>query len=221
MSSSATLEKPSIFKHDADYLPVKPVRTARNFGVLDRTRLSAEGLQKRINRLVHQEESPAPKIELNAPRVSPTAETFKSDADAKIAQLFNVPNQAPQLYFLSTFSPIKEWEGYVNKIGEHSIFADLVDISGNKRMISDQAEIPLDELLDADRPKLQLGSIFRWSIGYQRTAGGTKRRVSNIVFRELPQWTKRDLRLAQDGATKLDQYFAAGRSKLPNFDEGS
>jgi hypothetical protein len=97
----------------------------------------------------------------------------------------------------------------------------LVDMTDNRKTITDQAEIPFDELSDADRQKLKIGSIFRWSIGYQRTTSGTKMRVSNIVFRDLPRWTQKDIREARDEAAILEKYFNSGRSKLLNSIEGA
>jgi hypothetical protein len=126
----------------------------------------------------------------------------------------NLPRRPVPLFFTSTFAPLQEWEGYVREIGSDSITADLVDVTANTKNITDQAEIPFEELSDADRQKLRIGSIFRWSIGYQRTTSGTKMRVSNIVFRELPRWTQKDIREAREEAARLEQYFQSGRSKL-------
>ena len=58
----------------------------------------------------------------------------------------------------------------------------------------EEADIPLDEISDEDSAKMRPGSIFRWVIGYERSVAGTKRRVSQIVFRDLPAITKTDLR---------------------------
>ncbi len=55
-------------------------------------------------------------------------------------------------------------------------------------------EVQVIELSDEDSAKMRPGSIFRWVIGYERTAAGTKRRVSQIVFRDLPAITRMDLR---------------------------
>ena len=98
------------------------------------------------------------------------------------------------------------------RFGTDSITADLVDVTANAKSITEQAEIPFEELSDVDRQKLRIGSIFRWSIGYQRTTSGTKMRVSNIVFRELPRWTQKDIREAREEAARLEQYFKLGRS---------
>ena len=45
--------------------------------------------------------------------------------------------------------------------------------------------------------KMQVGSIFRWVIGYERSAGPV-RRVSQIVFRDLPAISQGDLSAEQD-----------------------
>jgi len=133
----------------------------------------------------------------------------------KIHRLLNLPREPAPLFFTTTFSPLQEWEGYVREINPDSILADLVDVTANAKKITDQAEIPLEELSDTDRQKLMIGAVFRWSIGYQRTTSGTKMRVSNIVFRDLPRWTKKDIGEAKEEAAKLEQYFNSGRSKLP------
>ena len=62
----------------------------------------------------------------------------------------------------------------------------------------EEAIIPLTELSENDIGKMRDGSIFRWVIGYERSLSGTKKRVSQIVFRDLPAITPSDLR---DGRT--------------------
>ncbi len=135
--------------------------------------------------------------------------------------LLSIPSRPVPLFFTSTFAPLQEWEGYVREIKSDSISADLVDLTAGRKSITDQAEIPFDELSDTDRQKIKLGSIFRWSIGYQRTTSGTKMRVSNIVFRELPRWTNKDIREAKEEASELEKYFNPGRLNLPNFNDGA
>jgi hypothetical protein len=214
----------SIFEEDNGVtLPIKPVRTERNFGVPQRPGLSAKVIRSRIDQLVRHESKATNSSLLD----SDTVNTPHSTAEAidvtgpKIDQLLSLPRRPTPLFFTTTFSPIQEWEGYVREIRSDSITADLVDMTDNRKTITDQAEIPFDELSDADRQKLKIGSIFRWSIGYQRTTSGTKMRVSNIVFRDLPRWTQKDIREARDEAAILEKYFNSGRSKLLNSIEGA
>ena len=88
---------------------------------------------------------------------------------------------------------MQEWEGYVIEVSDTSFTAKLIDITAHEDVASEEADFPIDEISDADIPLLKPGGVFRWSIGYQRTRGGTKKRVSQIVFRRLPQWTKYNL----------------------------
>jgi hypothetical protein len=217
MSSSQVMQKVSIFEEaDSDSLPVKPVRTERNFGAPQRPALSATGVQSRIDQLVRHESKVTSSGLLDVDTVNTTHSTVDAIniTGPKIDRLLNLPRRPVPLFFTSTFAPLQEWEGYVREIGSDSITADLVDVTANTKNITDQAEIPFEELSDADRQKLRIGSIFRWSIGYQRTTSGTKMRVSNIVFRELPRWTQKDIREAREEAARLEQYFQSGRSKL-------
>ena len=89
---------------------------------------------------------------------------------------------------------LQEWEGYVIEIGETEFVARLTDLTANAKVEDEEAVIPLEEISDDDAAKLRLGGIFRWVIGYERSGTGTKKRVSQIVFRDLPVITKSDMR---------------------------
>jgi hypothetical protein len=91
----------------------------------------------------------------------------------------------------ATFSPLQEWEGFVNEIGVDCFTGLLVDLTAKKTRAEEQMEFPISDLSEDDRSLLREGAIFRWSIGYQ-TQHGTKKRVSQVVFRRLPVWTRSD-----------------------------
>jgi hypothetical protein len=115
-----------------------------------------------------------------------------------------------------TFSPLQEWEGYVTEVTQTHMIANLVSISEklSGRTSADlRAEIPLEELSDDDVRKVAPGRVFRWAIGYQRTPQGTKMRGSQIVFRDLPQWTSRELAAAATEAGHLHEFFRASEVK--------
>lgn len=100
------------------------------------------------------------------------------------------------------FVALQEWEGYVIDIRDEDFVARLWDLTGGARREEEEATIPFAEIAERDRLTMRLGSIFRWSIGYEHTEGGTKRRVSQIVFRDLPVVTKADLDEASEWATE-------------------
>lgn len=128
------------------------------------------------------------------PSAAPIASPAASDSFSRILDFpqLRVPAQ-PSV----TFHAIQEWEGYVIEIGETDFVARLVDLTVGATYEEEEALIPLVEVSDDDSADMQVGSIFRWVIGYERSASGTKKRVSQIVFRDLPVVTKSDLR---DGA---------------------
>ncbi len=101
------------------------------------------------------------------------------------------------------FHAIQEWEGYVVEIENNNIVAHLVDLTAGKSFESEEAVIPFTEISDHDLKFLKIGSIFRWVIGYEQTIEGTKKRVSNIVFRDLPRLTANDKQDGIDWANKI------------------
>lgn len=122
----------------------------------------------------------------------------KEDSDgtigtkSEIMEIFpeNIPNPPEARY---SFSILQEWEGYVVSISEEHFTARLIDITKNRTIEDEEADIPFAELEDADRLKILPGAIFRWVIGYRRSPGGTKDRLSRIVFRNLPAWTTKEI----------------------------
>ena len=92
-----------------------------------------------------------------------------------------------------TFYPLQEWEGYVVAVGEDVFTARILDLTAGSQYEEEEADFPIEDLSESDLNLLRPGAVFRWAIGYQRSRGGTKRRVSQIVFRQLPQWTAYEL----------------------------
>ena len=109
----------------------------------------------------------------------------------------------PRARSTSTLHALQEWEGYVVAIDNTEFLARLVDLTAGSSHEEEEANIPLDEISDYDAARIQVGSIFRWVIGYERSATGTKRRVSQIVFRDLPAVTKSDLQDGEDWAREV------------------
>ncbi len=109
------------------------------------------------------------------------------------------PRQIPS----ATFHALQEWEGYVLEVGEEEFEARLIDMTARAIYEGEEATIPLLEISGHDAKRLRVGAIFRWVIGYERTAGGSRRRVSQIVFRDLPAVTESDLRAGQEWAARM------------------
>ena len=108
---------------------------------------------------------------------------------------------------VETFHALQEWEGYVVRIGPKEFEARLVDITAGGKIENEDATIPFSEISDFDREKVVLGSVFRWVIGFGRMPSGTKRRVSQIIFRDLPAVTESDVEMGRAWAEDVSRAF--------------
>ena len=98
---------------------------------------------------------------------------------------------------------LQEWEGYVVSIEDDACVARLVDVTAGKTYADEEAIIPLDQVSEHDAANMEIGSIFRWVIGYEFSPGQTRKSVSRIVFRDLPKMTEDDLRASREWAHKI------------------
>jgi hypothetical protein len=118
-----------------------------------------------------------------------------------IASVARVARPGPSV----TFQPLQEWEGYIYSIKDETFWARMVDITARESIEGEEAEFLISDLSDEDRTHLAIGAVIRWVIGYQRSAQGTKRRVSEVLFRRLPAHTPYDLAEARKRAAALQQ----------------
>lgn len=109
----------------------------------------------------------------------------------------------PALPRMSTPHALQEWEGHVVEIGDGEFVARLLDVTAEQSHESEEATIPVAEISETDAAKMTVGSIFRWVIGYERSVEGTHKRVSQIVFRDLPRMTEGDIRHGDEWAGKV------------------
>ena len=93
---------------------------------------------------------------------------------------------------------MQEWEGTVTDVDGDTFTARLTDLTAGKRVAEEEADCLVDDLTDDDRQLLVPGAIFRWVVGYQRASGGSKKRVSHVVFRRLPMLTEKDAAEARE-----------------------
>ena len=75
---------------------------------------------------------------------------------------------------ITSFHLLQEWEGYVILKGKEDFTVRLLDLTSDSTYEEEEAVIPFSEITDDERKCMRLGSIFRWVIGYERSASGTK-----------------------------------------------
>jgi len=85
---------------------------------------------------------------------------------------------------------LQRWEGRVDYLTDGGFVARLMDLTGTGA--DEDAEFPLDEISPMDRPLVQEGAVFYWSVGYRDSASGQRTRESVVRFRRLPHWSKAD-----------------------------
>ena len=98
------------------------------------------------------------------------------------------------------------WECTVVNVGDDSFTAtlrSLRDPSDSEK----EAEIPIEAVTPDDLELLQPGAIFYWTIGYDISPSGTRRRSSELRFRRLPAWTKKDIERVRNRASELFALF--------------
>ena len=147
---------------------------------------------------------------------SPTSQGWDRGGAAQVLSLPPSTAPAPRM---ATLHALQEWEGYVVSIEGDAFVARLVDMTAGLSYESEEATIPLQELSDHDAANLTIGGIFRWVIGYERSPEGTRKRVSQIVFRDPPRMTEGDLQAgrqwARGMARALRTYGGDLRRRLP------
>ena len=110
---------------------------------------------------------------------------------------------------MATLTALQEWEGYVEEICATELVARLIDLTAGNSHETEEVTIPLAEIAPRDVANLEVGSIFRWVIGYEHSPEGTRKRVSQIVFRDLPRMTDTDIQDARTWANKIMESFAS------------
>lgn len=105
----------------------------------------------------------------------------------------------------SYFEPMQEWEGYVVSLNEKekTFYARLVDKTAFERHESEEATFSFDDVSESDKELLIEGAIFRWSLGYEKNASGTRRKISSVVFRRVPIWTRLELEESRNRAREI------------------
>jgi hypothetical protein len=189
MSSVAT----STLPEDSSWYQAKPLRTSDQNAMAG---LYTAIVLRELNR--PGGEGTSTELPSSARTVTPMLQP-QHRAAAAVDHIFTPALKAPEL----SLQPLQEWEGYVTEIGPEKFSARLVDRTAGNTTESEIAEFPVADVADDDKLLLIVGGVFRWIIGYQRSRGGTKRRVSQVTFRRLPAWSANELKEAEAAAKVL------------------
>jgi hypothetical protein len=117
-------------------------------------------------------------------------------ATAEVIPFPSAPHSSPQ------FRPLQKWEGVVLEVKDNNFTARLVDQS-SPSTADEEVELSLEEISPDDLALVAPGAIFYWSIGYETTSSGQRKRSSVIRLRRLPAWSAKDIETAQAKASEL------------------
>jgi hypothetical protein len=97
---------------------------------------------------------------------------------------------------------LQEWEGQVQEVGERVFSARLVDLTRESEEETEETDLPIEYLSEADARLVIPGATFRWIIGYGWT-NGEKAPFTRVVIRRLPIWTEEEIKSADQEAAEL------------------
>lgn len=136
--------------------------------------------------------------------------TESSDPQSPISasdELYNTLKQEERIVLLKPFAVIKsrfielqKWEGIVLDVSNNSFIGRLIDLTHNNQ--DSEAEFSLEEVHKEDKPLINLGAIFYWTIGYKEDRG-QRIRASIVRFRRLPAWQKEEIEVAKRDAQHI------------------
>lgn len=124
----------------------------------------------------------------------------KQEVKAFINEPVAIPNRSYVVH--ERFQTLQRWEGVVLNVLTDTFNARLVDRTDPDR-VDEEAEFFVADVAEADLPLLEEGAVFYWSIGYRNALDGQRQRVSEIRFRRLPAWSKKDIETAKQAAQRL------------------
>lgn len=104
-----------------------------------------------------------------------------------------------------TFIALQRWEGTVLESSEETFIARLHDLSSDGP--DEEVELLIEDVPDEDRPLVEPGAVFYWSIGHLIKPSGERPRISNLRFRRLPVWSASELKAARKRAADVAEVF--------------
>jgi hypothetical protein len=104
-----------------------------------------------------------------------------------------------------SFIVLQKWEGCVLQLSADD-FTAIVSDKTNPSNDDEEIVFDIEDVLDEDRGLITPGAVFYWSIGYDDSSG-SRRRVSQIVFRRLPGMSRREIEEAEKRALEFASIF--------------
>jgi hypothetical protein len=134
----------------------------------------------------------------------PGVPTGNAKTAAALKNVFSIPAQKKEPS--KGFRLLQRWRGTVAEIRDDGFDAELRDQT-NPSSPREAASFGLEELSEGDEELIRIGSVFYWCVGYEVSETLQRRLVSEIIFRRLPGWTRREISEIQKEASELEEFF--------------
>ncbi len=99
---------------------------------------------------------------------------------------------------------LQQWECVIHEVSDECVSCELHDLTDPSCPI-EFAEVYLSEFSDFDRPLLEEGAVFYWSIGRETSKTGQVRRYSELRVRRMPPLSQSKRREITRKARQLGQ----------------
>jgi len=104
----------------------------------------------------------------------------------------------------SQIKMLQQWECVIHEVSEECVSCELHDLT-DSLCPTEFAEIYVSEFSDFDRPLLEEGAVFYWSVGRETSKTGQVRRYSELRLRRMPPLSKSKRREITRKAQQLGQ----------------
>lgn len=141
----------------------------------------------------------------------PATTDQQQETAKEVGPLIRIPRDMPPR---RKFDLLQQWEGVVSEVSDDAVWAEILDLT-NPSNAAEVVEIPFAEFAVSDRPLLQPGSVFYWSIGYETSPGGTIRRISETRVRRTAVWSSRTVASLKARACEIYSQFGNGDNDSP------
>jgi hypothetical protein len=111
--------------------------------------------------------------------------------------------ESPLIEYSNFYTQTQSWVGTIINIEDDGFEAKLED--RKKAGTYEIADFQFDEISKEDKPLINVGAVFYWSVGYANDRGQVKKE-SIIRFQRLPQWTPQEIDIAVDRSKSTDIY---------------
>jgi hypothetical protein len=143
-------------------------------------------------------------FDLTENRNEPRHEDTVADFLAKLPSIRQLPIALP---LKASFDLLQQWECTVLDIRPDEFIAIARDRTDPKRP-DEEIIFNHEDVNDYDLTLLKPGAVFYWNIGYRISDWGQKTKGSELRFRRLPAWSKREIDAVKVRATELASLFS-------------